>query len=341
MIYLDTDYMAGAHPEVLAALNKTNMQHTPGYGDDEFTSLAEKKILEACNIPDGKVFFLVGGTQTNATVIDRILDRNDGVIAADTSHINVHEAGAIEAWGHKILTLPNHDGKLRANEIRDFIAEFYNDETYPHMVRPGMVYISFSTELGTIYSKSELLDIRKVCDEFNIPLYADGARLAYGLNAVGCDITLPELANICDVFYIGGTKCGTLFGEAVVTRHPDLLPRFISVMKLHGALLAKGRLLGIQFLTLFTDGLYDRIGKYGVELAMELKNLLLSKGFRQFINSPTNQQFFELPNPVIEKLRENVSFELWGAPGDKASKVRFVTSWSTPSNLISELEKYL
>lgn len=341
MIYLDTDYMAGAHPEVIEALNKTNMLHTPGYGEDEFTKKAEAEILKACELPNGKVYFLVGGTQTNSTVIDRLLDKNDGVIAADTSHINVHESGAIEAWGHKILTLPNHDGKLRANEIRSFIVEFYNDETYPHMVRPGMVYISFSTELGTIYSKSELLEIRKVCDEFSIPLYVDGARLAYGLNAKGCDITLPELANICDVFYIGGTKCGTLFGEAVVTKRPELLPRFISVMKLHGALLAKGRLLGVQFLTLFTNDLYSRIGKYGVDLAMELKDLLLSKGYRQFIDSPTNQQFFELPNPVIEKLRENVSFEYWGAPGEKESKVRFVTSWSTPSNLISELRKFL
>ena len=341
MIYLDTDYMAGAHPEVIEALNKTNMLHTPGYGEDEFTYRAKKLILDACEIENGDCYFLEGGTQTNATVIDRLLSRNDGVIAADTSHINVHEAGAIEAWGHKILTLKNHDGKITATQIKDYVKNFYDDETYPHMVRPGMVYISFPTELGTIYSKDELKEIYKVCQSLGIPLYIDGARLAYGLNAEGNDISLPELASLCDVFYIGGTKCGTLFGEAVVTQHADLLPRFISLMKLHGALLAKGRLLGVQFEALFSNQLYHRIGEYGVEMALKLKNLLLNKGYRPFIDSPTNQQFFILPNDVIEKLRKNVSFELWGPKGEKESHVRFVTSWSTPPDCIEKLSEIL
>lgn len=338
MIYLDTDYMAGAHPEVMELLNKTNMLHTPGYGEDEFTRKAKKLILEACGIPSGECYFMVGGTQTNATVIDRLLDRNDGVVAADTSHINVHEAGAIEAWGHKILTLQNHDGKITATQIKDYVEGFYADETFPHMVRPGMVYISFPTELGTIYSKKELKEIYDVCRHFNIPLYIDGARLTYGLNALGNDVELKDLPHLCDVFYIGGTKCGALFGESIVTRHPDLLRRFVSLMKLHGGLLAKGRLLGVQFEALFTNNLYNRIGKYGVDMALRLKELFLSKGYNQFIDSPTNQQFFIIPNTVLENLREKVSFELWGAPGETESHVRFVTSWSTPEDFIEKLK---
>lgn len=339
MIYLDTDYMAGAHPEVMSALNKTNMLHTPGYGEDEFTQRAKKLILKACGIEDGDCYFMTGGTQTNATVIDRLLNRNDGVLAADTSHINVHEAGAIEAWGHKILSLENKDGKISAQQIREYIENFYSDDTYPHMVRPGMVYISYPTELGTIYSKKELSDLYIVCGEFNLPLYIDGARLAYGLNAKGNDLSLREIAQLCDVFYIGGTKCGTLFGEAIVTKFPKLFPRFVSLMKLHGGLLAKGRLLGVQFETLFTGNLYNRIGKYGVEMAMKLKELLLAKGYKQFIDSPTNQQFFSLPNSVVEKIKKEVSFELWGSPGKEESKVRFVTSWSTPPDFIDKLSE--
>lgn len=337
MIYLDTDYMAGAHPEVMEALNRTNMVHIPGYGEDAYTRRAKELILDACGVPAGECFFMVGGTQSNATVIDRLLSRNDGVIAADTSHINVHEAGAIEAWGHKILTLENHDGKISASQIKEYIENFYADDTYPHMVRPGMVYISFPTEVGTIYSRRELTDIYNVCREKEIPLYIDGARMAYGLHARGNDLDLPAIAQLCDVFYIGGTKCGALFGEAIVTKNPELLPRFVSLMKLHGGLLAKGRLLGVQFEALFTDNLYHRIGKYGVEQAMKLKEYLTGKGYRQFIDSPSNQQFFVLPNEVMEKMKERISFELWGPPGEKESKVRFVTSWSTPEDFLSNL----
>ncbi|MCH5239240.1 MAG: low specificity L-threonine aldolase [Muribaculaceae bacterium] len=337
MIYLDTDYMAGCHPEILEALSATNKLHTPGYGEEDFTRRARRLILEACGIPEGACYFMTGGTQTNATVIDRLLHRNDGVVAADSSHINVHEAGAVEAWGHKILTLQNQEGKISGSRIENYLRDFYADDTHEHMVRPGMVYISFPTELGTLYSKKELEEIYSVCRQFNIPLYIDGARLAYGLAAPDNDVTLKELAQLCDVFYIGGTKCGAMFGEAIVAREQVLLPRFVSLMKLHGGLLAKGRLLGVQFETLFSNELYGRIGKYGVDLASQLKEFLKSKGFKTFINSPTNQQFFIIPNQIIDKLKGKVSFELWGPPGKEESKVRFVTSWSTPSDLLPRI----
>lgn len=328
MVYFDSDYMTGAHPEVLDRLVETNSLHTPGYGTDIFCRKAKELILKECELEEGEVFFLEGGTQTNATVIDRLLSRNDGVIAADTSHINVHEAGAIEAWGHKVIVLPAIDGKLTASQINDYIVTFYQDDTYLHMVRPAMVYISFPTELGTIYSRPELESIYGVCRKFDIPLYIDGARMAYGL-ATSDDLSLKEIARLCDVFYIGGTKCGSLFGEAVVARNKDLLPRFFSLMKLHGALLAKGRLLGVQFEALFSNGLYGRIGRHGVALAEKLKKGFLKKGYSTFIDSPTNQQFFLLPNEVIDVLREKVSFELWGARGVDETPVRFVCSWST------------
>lgn len=341
MIYFDSDYMAGAHPEVMKRLVETNGAHTPGYGTDEYTARARKLILDKCGIPEGEVYFLVGGTQTNAVVIDRLLDKNDGVVAAVTSHINVHEAGAIEAWGHKILTLPDHDGKIATVELKAYLKEFYKDETHLHMVRPGMVYVSFPTELGTIYTKQELTDLYALCREYRIPLYIDGARLAFGLNAIGNDISLKDLPRLCDVFYIGGTKCGTLFGEAVVTSQPELLRRFDSMRKLHGALLAKGRLLGVQFEALFSNHLYDKIGSDGVRLAMNLKDLFRSKGFKTFIDSPTNQQFFTLPNEIIEKLKPDCSFEYWGSPGEKESKVRFVTGWSTTDDDIDRLAELL
>ena len=329
MVYFNSDYMVGAHPKVLQRLVDTNSLHTPGYGCDVFTSEARRIILESAGIPDGEVYFLEGGTQSNAVVIDRLLDHNDGVIATDTAHISVHEAGAIESNGHKILTLPNHDGKLCADEVRKFISDFYNDETNHYMVRPSMVYISHPTELGTLYTKRELESLRAVCDEYGMPLYMDGARLAYGLAADSADLTLKDIASLCDVFYIGGTKCGALFGEAVVTRRPALLPRFVSLIKLHGATLAKGRLLGVQFEALFTDGLYEEIGRHAIAMAMKLKNGLVAKGYEPYIDSPTNQQFFVLPNETIDSLRAEASFELWGPRRETHTPVRFVTDWST------------
>ncbi|MDE6610319.1 MAG: aminotransferase class V-fold PLP-dependent enzyme [Muribaculaceae bacterium] len=329
MIYFDSDYMVGAHPEVLERLVETNGLHTVGYGRDEFTAEAKRVVLDACGIADGEVYFLEGGTQTNAVVIDRLLDHNDGVVAVDTAHINVHEAGAIESTGHKIITLPNRDGKLDAKALDSYIDGFYRDETNHYMVRPGMVYISYPTELGTVYSRQELADIGDVCRRWNIPLYVDGARLAYGLCADGAEVGLKDLAGMCDVFYIGGTKCGALFGEAVVTRHRDLLPRFVSLIKLHGATLAKGRLLGVQFTALFSNGLYERIGAHAVRLAMKLKAGFTEKGYRLYIDSPTNQQFFVLPNEKIDELKKVASFELWGPRGETETPVLFVTYWST------------
>ena len=337
MIYFNCDYMAGAHPDVLAALCDTNLMKTPGYGFDSFTAEARSRLLEACGLKEGAVFFLQGGTQTNKTVIDRLLSRNDGVVCCDSGHINVHESGAIEADGHKVIALPGTDGKIGADALRKYMEDFYADETHDHMVRPAMVYISHPTEFGTLYSLRELQEISATCRSFKMPLFIDGARLAYGLASEATDVTLHDIAALADVFYIGGTKCGAMFGEAVVTRNPDLLPRFMSVMKLHGALLAKGRLLAVQFLTLFSDNLYLRIGEHADRLAMMLKEGFREKGYKMIIDSPTNQQFFVLPNEVVDRLQESVGFELWGPRGARESAVRFVTDWSTTDADVAEL----
>ena len=289
MIYFNSDYMAGAHPEVMRRLVDTNSEATVGYGCDQYTARATDLIRKACDAPDARVHLLVGGTQTNATVIDGLLARHEGVLAADSGHINVHEAGAIEATGHKVLTLPHKDGKVNAEDVDRYIRDFYNDDTYEHMVAPGMLYISFPTEYGTIYSLKELEALSEVCHKAGIPLYIDGARLGYGLAAEGNDVTLRDIARLSDVFYIGGTKVGALFGEAVVITNPAVLPHFTPLVKQHGAMLAKGRLLGVQFEALFEDGLYEKISRETVRLAMRLKEGFKAKGFMPFIDSPTNQ----------------------------------------------------
>lgn len=329
--------MAGAHPEVLEALCETNLLKSVGYGFDSFTSEARTVILKACGLEKGDVFFLQGGTQTNKTVIDRLLSKNDGVICCESGHINVHEAGAIEADGHKVIPLSGNNGKLEVTALERFMEDFYCDETNEHMVRPSMVYISHPTEFGTLYTHKELEDISKVCRKYNMPLYVDGARLAYALAAENTDVALRDIALLADVFYIGGTKCGALFGEAVVTRHAHLLPRFVSLMKLHGALLAKGRLLGVQFLALFREDLYLRIGRHADRLAGLLKEGMRERGYRMFIDSPTNQQFFILPNNLIDTLSEHIGFELWGPRGEHESIVRFVTDWSTTEDDVQKL----
>ncbi len=341
MIRFDCDYMAGAHPEVLEALVRTNLELTPGYGADSYTAEARELIRRAIGCPEAQVMFLVGGTQTNATIIDGILDRHEGVIAADTGHIAVHESGAIEASGHKVLTLPHHAGKLDAEEVEGYITEFYRDDTYQHMVAPGMVYISHPTEFGTIYSLKELEALSAVCHKHSIPLYIDGARLGYGLAARGTDVGLRDIARLADVFYIGGTKVGTLFGEAVVVTNDALLKHLFPLVKQHGALLAKGRLLGLQFGALFRDGLYERIGHHAVALAMRLQEAFKRAGYEVVVDSPTNQQFFRLPNAVIDRLRESVSFEYWGPRGESSSTVRFVTSWSTTDEDVERLCRLL
>lgn len=339
MIHFDSDYMAGAHPEILEALVRTNMEHTAGYGNDPYTAEAKALIRKAVGVEDAQVFFLVGGTQTNATVIDGILARHEGVVAADSGHIAVHESGAIEASGHKVLTLPHHEGKLRAEEVERYIEDFYADETYPHMVAPGMVYISQPTEYGTIYSLAELEALGAVCRKHAIPLYIDGARLGYGLKAEGADFTLKDVARIADVFYIGGTKVGALFGEAVVVTNPRLLRNLFPLVKQHGALLAKGRLLGLQFGVLFRDGLYERIGEKAVKHAITIRESFRKAGYEVVIESPTNQQFLRLPNEVIDRLRQDMSFDYWGSRGEQESIVRFVTSWATTDEDISRLQE--
>lgn len=339
MIRLDCDYMEGAHPKVLQKLVETNEVSTPGYGNDAFTAAAKDKVRLTCGCPDADVYFLVGGTQTNATVIDALLARHEGVIAAQSGHINVHESGAIEATGHKVLTLPHHDGKLSAEEVEKFIDEFYADETYEHMVAPGMVYISNPTEYGTVYTLEELADLSTVCEQAGIPLYMDGARLAYALAAEGNDVTLNDVARLCDVFYIGGTKVGALFGEAVVAS-PGWLPHFTPLVKQHGALLAKGRLLGVQFDALFTDGLYEEIGRHAVTQAVRIRDAFTAAGYPPFIPSPTNQQFFRLPNEIIDTLSDAFTFEYWGPRGETISDIRIVTSWATrPEDVDAFIER--
>lgn len=341
MIRFDSDYMAGAHPEVMEALVRTNLELTAGYGNDPYTSEARELIRKATGNPDAEVMFLVGGTQTNATVIDGLLARHEGVLAAESGHIAVHESGAIEASGHKVLTLPHHEGKVKAEDVERYIAEFYADETYQHMVAPGMLYISQPTEYGTIYSLEELAALSEVCHNHNIPLYVDGARLGYALAAEDADFTLEALSRLADVFYIGGTKVGTLFGEAVVVNNRSLLKNLFPLVKQHGALLAKGRLLGVQFATLFGDGLYERIGAHGVRLAMRIRKAFAKAGYEPIINSTTNQQFFQLPNTLIDSLRREASFDYWGPRGTTESTVRFVTSWSTTDEDVDRLERLL
>lgn len=341
MIYFDSDYMAGAHPKVMERLLETNHLSTIGYGCDEYTRHAAELIRKACGQPNARVYFLVGGTQTNATVIDGLLSRHQGVLAAESAHINVHEAGAIEATGHKILTLPQYEGKVLASDLKEYIDNFYSDDTYEHMVAPGMLYISFPTEYGTTYSYEELTKLSEICHNANIPLYIDGARLAYGLAAKGNNVTLKDIAQLSDVFYIGGTKVGALFGEAVVITNPTLLKNFFPLIKQHGALLAKGRLLGVQFEALFENNLYEEIGLQTVEKAIRIRNLFSSKGYKIVVDSTTNQQFIRLPNQIIDKLKENISFELWGPRGKTETVVRFVTGWATSHTDIDTLASIL
>ena len=317
------------------------MLQEPGYGEDSFCQSAKEKIRKAIGCPDAAVFFLVGGTQTNATVIDAILAKYEGVVAAQTGHIAVHEAGAVEFCGHKVLTVPQHQGKMDPVELEAYLKAFHAEPAWEHMVYPGMVYISFPTEYGTIYSKEELSRIKAVCNSFNIPLFIDGARLGYGLMSPACDLSLPDLARLCDVFYIGGTKVGALCGEAVVFPDGKAPAHFFTTIKQHGALLAKGRLLGIQFDTLFTDDLYFSISRHAIDLAMQLKAMFVRKGLQLYIDSPTNQQFPILSKAQMDALEGKVLYEIWEHLPDGRSVTRFATSWATPQEHIDALEAVL
>lgn len=341
MLFFVNDYCEGAHPAILQKLLKTNMEKLSGYGTDKYCDSAKEKIRKACGCPDADVFFLVGGTQTNATIIGSVLNRYEGVLAAQTGHVSCHEAGAIEYTGHKVLTLPAENGKIKAESITDYVETFYGDESHDHMVFPGMVYISFPTEYGTLYSKKELQEIYEVCKKRNLPLFVDGARLGYGLASSENDVTLEELAQLCDVFYIGGTKVGALCGEAVVFTNRRAPKYFVTQIKQHGALLAKGRLLGIQFDTLFTNDLYFKISEHAIHMAEKLKQLFAEKGYRFNLDSPTNQQFIILENEKLQELSGKVDFSVWEKQDDEHTVVRFATSWSTQEADIEYLSTLL
>lgn len=324
-----SDYTEGALPQVIKRLSDTNLMQTEGYGTDRISLEAENKIRKAAGCPGALVQFLVGGTQTNATVIDAVLRLWQGVVACQSGHIAVHEAGAVEFGGHKVLTLPAYDGKLRAEDVDALCLAHENNETKEHEVEPGMVYISQPTELGTLYSLKELEALSLVCRKWGLPLYADGARLAYALACPDNDVSLKDLARLCDIFYIGGTKCGALLGEAVVCKDPALMPHFFTIVKQHGALLAKGRLLGIMFDTLFTDDLYLEAGRNGIETAERMKQILAGCGLPFAIDSPTNQIFVTMPNDLLEKVKEFALLTVWGPHDQTHTDVRLVTSWAT------------
>ena len=341
MLSFESDYTEGAHPKILEKLCETNMEKLPGYGSDPYCESAKNKIRIACGCPEADVMFLVGGTQTNATVIDAMLEKYEGVLAVQTGHVSVHEAGAIEYTGHKVLELPSHDGKMDAEELEEYLQKFWQDETHEHMVFPGMVYLSHPTEYGTLYSREELKAISVVCQQFHIPLYLDGARLGYGLMSQETDVTLQVVAKYCDVFYIGGTKVGALCGEAVVFTKKNMPKYFMTMVKQHGALLAKGRLLGIQFDALFTDELYFKISKHAILMAQLLKEGFQERGYEFYLESPTNQQFIVLENEEMERLKEKVSFGFWEKVDDKHTVVRFATSWATQKEDVDRLMEVL
>lgn len=329
MILFNSDYTEGAHPRILQRLMETNLEQTVGYGEDAYCEEARAAIRNACDAPEADVHFLVGGTQANFTVISSALRSFQGVICADSGHINVHETGAVEATGHKVLALPGTDGKISAKQVKETYDLHWNDATHEHMVQPKMVYISHPTELGTLYTKAELEALHEVCQECGLYLYLDGARMGYGLAAPGTDVTLVDVAKCCDVFYIGGTKVCALFGEAVVINHPALKPDFRYCIKQHGGMLAKGRLLGVQFLELFKDGLYYEISKHAIDMAMLLKDGLTKKGYRFFKDSVTNQQFIILDDTKLEEITKKYGVTYQQRYDESRSVIRLCTSWAT------------
>ena len=341
MISFESDYTEGAHPQILKRLMETNLEQLSGYGADAYCESAREKIRAACGAPEAQVWFISGGTQTNQLVISSLLRSYEGVIAAETGHVNGHEAGAIEYTGHKVLQLPQVNGKLEAETVRRFLAGFYEDRNHEHMVFPGMVYISHPTEYGTLYSRAELEAMHGVCAEYGIPLYMDGARLAYGLMSRETDVPLRQIAELTDVFYIGGTKCGALLGEAVVFPRGDAPAHFLTLIKQHGALLAKGRAMGVQFDVLFTDGLYEQLGRNAIDRAEQMKEVLRKKGCAFFLDSPTNQQFIVLEDARLAELQKKIRVSFWEKPDAEHTVVRLATSWATTEEQIQRLEEAL
>ncbi len=337
MLVFENDYSEGCHPRILERLMQTNFDKQVGYGFDDYCAAAKEKIAAACG-QAVDVWFLSGGTQTNRIVISNLIDAYQSVVAADTGHINVHEAAAIESAGRKVQLLPNVDGKLQACDLKRMLVDFYADDHHEHCPFPGMVYLSHPTEYGTLYTKAELTALAQVCRDYHLPLFLDGARLGYALACPESDLTLPEIARLCDVFYIGGTKVGALCGEALVFTKNNTPSHFLARVKQQGALLAKGRLLGVQFDTLFSDGLYEKLGAHAIAMAAKLRSVFEKKGYEFHLNSPTNQLFVVLDNEKMEQLREQVRFSFWEKKDETRSVVRFATSWATRESDIDQLE---
>ena len=340
MVNFESDYIAGAHPKLMQRLLETNLEPGAGYGDDRWSRSAERKILDACGCPDGSVFFLSGGTQVNVVAISALLRPWEGVVTAETGHIHVHEAGGLEAIGCKLLLLPERDGKLTAAAVRELTEAVLADENREHVVWPGVVYVTNPTEWGSLYTRRELEDIAAVCRQYGLRLYLDGARLAYGLASRAADLDLKTIAALCDAFYIGGTKCGALCGEALVFPH-GAPAHFANYTKKRLAMLAKGRVFGVQFDALFTDGLYWEIGRHGIEAAERLKEILRRHGLPTFRETPTNQQFVVLENEALVRLREQVAVSYWSRADETHTVVRLATSWSTTEADLETLDRAL
>ena len=337
MYQFQCDYNEGAHPRIMERFLQTNLEQTVGYGEDHYCAEAREAIRKAIGRPDADVHFLVGGTQANATVISSILRPYQGVLCASTGHINVHETGAIEHGGHKVLAMDAENGLLAAEQIRTAMQLHLAEDGPEHTVQPGMVYISFSSELGTVYSLRQLREISAACREYDLPLFIDGARMGYGLASEGCDVTLQDIAELADVFYLGGTKQGALFGEAVVILNETLKKDFRYYIKQNGGMLAKGRLLGIQFLTLFEDGLYFEVSQHAVSQALRIRDAFKAKGFEMLVQSPSNQQFPILDNETLGRLSEKFLFSVWQKVDEDHTAVRFCTSWATRSEAVDAL----
>ena len=341
MLSFLSDYTEGAHPEVLQHLMDRNLVTLPGYGFDEDTDEAKRKINAACGRDDLQIWFLTGGTQTNMFAISTMLRSCEGVIAADTGHVCGHEAGAIEYSGHKVLTVPNVEGKVTVENLDKLMKAFYADESNEHTVQPGMVYISHPTEYGTLYSKAELSALSEACHKYGLPLYLDGARMGYGLMSPATDVTLHDICEYTDLFYIGGTKVGALCGEALIFTKQNMPRNFLALVKQRGGLLAKMRVVSQQFDALFSNELYFRLSKHAIDMAMMLKEMVLRKGYKLHMDSYTNQQFVIVSREKLEELRENVRFNIWEWLDDNTAAIRFATSWATTKESIEELEKLL
>ena len=332
-----SDYLEGAHPLILEQLLEANLEKNPGYSSDKYCEAAKNKIRKACACPDAEIHFLVGGTQTNAMIIKYLLSPYQGVIAPATGHISLHESGAIEHGGHKVLCVPEYNGKLKAADVEKMVKDFQNDGNKDMMVMPGMVYISQPTESGTLYSLKEMEEIAKICRENGLYFYVDGARLAYALGCPENDVTLTDLARLADCFYIGGTKCGAMFGEAVVFPKPGLIPYFYPLTKQHGAMLAKGWLLGLQYDVLFTEGMYENIGKDAIRYADQIRQKVTEKGWPLQFGSPTNQVFVEITDEIYEKIQEKVIVSFWEKTDESHTVIRFATSWATTQEAVDQL----